>query len=327
VRHRLLVTWILVGVVPIVLICTLLVQGLYILMGQAVGYMTTSEIGRHSEMVQNTARALAWSLTHRGAGVAPVTLTETFVKETSETQHAELGAIVRAGKEVIIVPPDGAIHQIPEWSKPDFVGLIQDDKNYYFGAHVLSANPADKTEVFLYRHASTDFFKNLLPDVAIITPALAAARAGAVEIRRTEEKRRSGISFKTSRQNRDLDFQPPTPPSTGRWWDFAVEWIVLMRHTGLISGKADTSLAIVATRPSLVIRKLFSTIGNAASIVFVLMAITACVLLVVEIVSVLFGAKLTRSITRAVADLYEGTQKCRRATSRIAFRLGKRKTN
>jgi len=39
------------------------------------------------------------------------------------------------------------------------------------------------------------------------------------------------------------------------------------------------------------------------------MVITAITLLIVEIVAVLFGAKLTRSITRAVADLYEGTLK------------------
>src|SRR5207249_3455893 len=37
--------------------------------------------------------------------------------------------------------------------------------------------------------------------------------------------------------------------------------------------------------------------------------IIAILLLIVEIVSIAFGAKLTRSITRAVADLHEGTQK------------------
>src|SRR5438874_3601284 len=51
VRHRLLMTWILVGVVPIVLICVLIGQGLFILMGQIAGYMTTAEIGRQSELV------------------------------------------------------------------------------------------------------------------------------------------------------------------------------------------------------------------------------------------------------------------------------------
>src|SRR5262245_30785311 len=49
VRHRLLVTWILVGVVPIVLICALLAEGCFFLMGQVVGYMTMTEIARQNE--------------------------------------------------------------------------------------------------------------------------------------------------------------------------------------------------------------------------------------------------------------------------------------
>jgi HAMP domain-containing protein len=82
-----------------------------------------------------------------------------------------------------------------------------------------------------------------------------------------------------------------------------------MPATDRISGKSDASILIVASRPSLIITKLFSTLGDVATIAFLLMAITAIALLIVEIVSVLFGARLTRSITRAVADLYAGTTK------------------
>jgi hypothetical protein len=98
VRHRLLVTWVLVGVVPIVLICALLTEGLFFLMGQVVGYMTASEIARQSEMFRGTAQSLAWSLAHRGPSVDPRMLTERFVRDTSETRRAEVGAIIRTGK-------------------------------------------------------------------------------------------------------------------------------------------------------------------------------------------------------------------------------------
>src|SRR5207344_1135201 len=84
------------------------------------------------------------------------------------------------------------------------------------------------------------------------------------------------------------------------------------------------SLAIVTSRPSLILKKLFSTLGNAAAIVFILMAFTGGALLLVEIVSVLFGAKLTRSITRAVADLYQGTEKIQAGD--FSHRIPARKT-
>src|SRR5215813_12949584 len=46
VRHRLVATWIFLGVIPIVLIAVLLLEVGYMLIGQTVSYMTTNEIVR-----------------------------------------------------------------------------------------------------------------------------------------------------------------------------------------------------------------------------------------------------------------------------------------
>jgi len=138
-----------------------------------------------------------------------------------------------------------------------------------------------------------------------------SARAGGIDIRKTDE-RRSGVSIKTSRSSPDADpdiQEPPAPAGPRGWWDIGVSWLVLMPSTDLATGRGNESVAIVVSRPSLIINKLFSTLGNFAFVAVLLVVVTACVLLVVEIVSLLFGAKLTRSITRAVADLYEGTRK------------------
>ena len=322
VRHRLLVTWFLVGVVPIVLICALLTEGLFFLMGQVVGYMTATEIARQNELVRGTAQSLAWSLTHRGPSVDARTLAESFVRDSSQTRQAEVGAIVRTAKETFTVPSNGGIQEIPKWSTPDFAGLTRGNGRYYFGAHVTQGDPINKTEVFLYQHTSTDYFKNLLPDVAVVEMARGDARAGGIDIRRGEKKG-SRISVSRSRPNPDPDLTTTPPPGRG-WWDFAVTWFVLTPTRDLNTGSAEQSLAIVSSRPSLIIKKLFSTLGNAAAIVFVLMAFTGGALLLVEIVSVLFGAKLTRSITRAVADLYQGTLKIQ--TGDFSHRIPVRKT-
>jgi sigma-B regulation protein RsbU (phosphoserine phosphatase) len=310
VRHRLLVTWVLVGVVPIVLICALLAEGAFFLMGQLVGYMTTTEITRQSELVRGAAESLAWSLAHRGPSVAAPSLTETFVRELAETRKSDFGAIVRTGNAAFAVPAVGDIQAIPEWSKPDFAGLVKgQESRIYFAAQSTVGPPPDKTDVFLYRHASKDFFKKLLPDVAIveIDRGNVTRRAGGIEFTRNETSR-SGISYKGSRQASDPDLRPEVPPARS-WWDFSIEWFVLTPITDLNTGKDDRSLAIVTSRPSLVMRKLFSTLGNAATIVIVLMGFTAGALLIVETASIVFGATLTRSITRAVSDIYEGTRK------------------
>src|SRR5215468_889144 len=125
VRHRLLVTWIFVGVVPIVLIFLLLAEVGFIIMGQLVSYMTTDEIVRESESIRSAAGSLAWSIEHNSPAAIPE-LARALVKETSEARHSEAGAIVRVGQKVVAVPQGGSIAEIPAWSQPGSFGLIKD---------------------------------------------------------------------------------------------------------------------------------------------------------------------------------------------------------
>src|SRR5215469_8525730 len=103
VRHRLLVTWIFVGVVPIVLIFLLLAEVGFILMGQLVSYMTTNEIVRESQSIRSAADTLAWTIEHSSPAAIPQ-LAAALVKETSESRHSEVGAIARVGQKVVVTP-------------------------------------------------------------------------------------------------------------------------------------------------------------------------------------------------------------------------------
>jgi len=309
VRHRLLVTWIFVGVVPIVLIFLLLAEVGFILMGQLVSYMTTNEIVRESQSIRSAADTLAWTIEHSSPAAIPQ-LAAALVKETSESRHSEVGAIVRVGQKVV-TPQGGSIAEIPAWSQPGSFGLIKDKATarYYFGAHVTRPAGKDAAEVFIYEAAPDDFFKQLLPGVAMVLPVAGTANAQGIDIRMTDKKQ-SGIHFRRPESNPDPVIRPLTPPSGRGWWDREVDWIVLMAVRDLATGQDDTgsSLALVSSRPSLIIAKLFSTLGTSALAIVVVAVLTVVVLLIVEIVAAFFGFKLARSITRAVADLYEGTR-------------------
>jgi sigma-B regulation protein RsbU (phosphoserine phosphatase) len=310
VRHRLLVTWIFVGVVPIVLIFALLAEGMYIFMGQIVSYMTTNEILRHSESIRNSASTLAWSLNHRNdkGAAAARSLTEAFLKETAEAQHSRIGAIVRTGQDVVAIPVEGAIQESPKWVKANFLGLIRDRSRpdvRYFGADVVVGDAKQETEVFLYEVPSDDFFKNLLPGVAQVMPVEGNASAGGIDIRRPDSAR-SGIRFNSGNPDPQIRLTPP--PGRG-WWDREIDWLVLTPATDLNTGGGYNALAFVASRPSLIVKKLFSTLGGVALFAVGLMIFTGGALLIVELISALVGFKLTRSITRAIADLYAGTLK------------------
>lgn len=98
-----------------------------------------------------------------------------------------------------------------------------------------------------------------------------------------------------------------------------------MPKTDLKTGSTEApSIALVSSRPSLIVRRLFSTLGGPAVVIIFLTMFTAGILLLVEIVSALLGFKLSRSITRAVADLYEGTRKVQ--SGDLSHRIPIRKT-
>lgn len=305
VRHRLLVTWIFVGVVPIVLIVLLLAEGTYFLMGQFVGYMTTNELRRKSEAVAGSASVLAWSIDHRPASVSAAAAAESFVKETSGKNQVEFGAVVRAGGRTVVAPANGLIQEIPAWSEPGYAGIVKAGEDYYFAAYMKAA---DGSESFAYQLAPPAVFARLLPGVATVQADRGLVNAGGIDIQRTERPR-SGITIQSSRRPDDPDVQPVEPPPGRGWWDIPINWFVIMPARNLTDGKTGDSLAVVASRPSLITKSLFSNLGQFAFVPLFMMIATAVALLLVELISFLFGAKLTRSITRAVADLYEGTRK------------------
>src|SRR5688572_28134490 len=324
VRHRLLVTWVFVGVVPIVLISALVAQGLYILMGQFVGHMTTTEISRRADLLQASAQTLAWSLDHRAPSVSPETIAKAFMTETSAARRTRMGVIARTGRDVAVISDD--IGEIPKWSTPALSGLVRARDRNYLAAHVTVNDAKEPVEVFLYEVVAEDFFNSLLPDVAGVrlVGAETTVTAAGVDIRRTDEARKGGVSINTGREDPNPSIDATPPAARRSWWDVAINWLVPVPATDLAKGTNEQLVAAVATRPSLVVKKLFSNLGALAVLPLMLIVITAGTLLVVEVISILFGAKLTRSITRAVADLHEGTTKVQ--SGDFSHRIPVRKT-
>jgi sigma-B regulation protein RsbU (phosphoserine phosphatase) len=144
----------------------------------------------------------------------------------------------------------------------------------------------------------------------MVLPVEGNANAQGIDIR-TSEKSQTGIHFTRPETNPDPVVRPLAPPPGRGWWDREVDWVVLMAVRDLATGHDDaaSSLALVSSRPSLIIGKLFSTLGKTAAAIVVVAVFTVFVLVIVEIVSAFFGFKLARSITRAVADLDEGTRR------------------
>ncbi len=95
------------------------------------------------------------------------------------------------------------------------------------------------------------------------------------------------------------------------WWDITVRWGTLFPVQAWEGNTAEPTqvLVRVVSRPSLIIQKLFSTLGPLTGALRFVLYIVGGLLLLVEVASLIFGINLTRTMTRSVEDLYEGTLK------------------
>jgi sigma-B regulation protein RsbU (phosphoserine phosphatase) len=93
------------------------------------------------------------------------------------------------------------------------------------------------------------------------------------------------------------------------WWDVPVVWtagIPVFDLEGAPDGQEQT---LVVSRPSQIVRQLFSPLSDGGSTLGAVLVAIAVLFLGVELFSLLLGLGLTRSITHSVSDLYGATLK------------------
>ena len=104
-----------------------------------------------------------------------------------------------------------------------------------------------------------------------------------------------------------LEASTASVAAVGGFPDKALSWLMPLTVTSTSGREVTTFLVLTSTR-SLVFSRLFSSLGPMARGFAIVMSIVALIFLVVEIVSLTWSIKLTRTITRSIHELYEATR-------------------
>jgi len=269
-RNRLFVTWFFIGVVPILLILALAASGAWIVSGQVAAYLVSSELQRRAAGLATPAGILAQ--------------TEVSDRRTVAYQMAQQLAqrmpglqLVVKGAQTLRYPPESHLEAPPDGWK-NFTGSLQKDGVYYSAAIVSSGG----TIVAALAPISPEVLGNIVPGIG-------ASRIGG-----------SG------------PFAGSVPPPAEGWGklDFETPWIypISMARWNDPQG-TENGFLVVDTRPSAVLRTVFGTGLDFAQIVTLVFVALLFALLLVQLVSWVIGISLTRTVTRAVHAMYEGTQR------------------
>ena len=282
-RNRLIVAYLFIAFVPIALIAILVVLVGWELVGGTAVYLVSSELDRRTSAMDGVAHLLAQT---------PAEKRENTLRDVLpylEHLFPNLTLAIR-GQQTYSYPAGAESPSAPSGWK-DASGLVLKDGQLHAWAHFAQAG----TEVTLLAPVTRALLAELSPGIGQV----------------------SLISFNSPSSGSPAKSPPAEPksrrvarlPEPANRLDIAVNGFRPLYFTYWDApDKQDKWLLVVRTRPSIVLGTVFAQVDLAQGLLAVFV-ITAGALLLVWVVSFLMGISLTRTITGAVHNLYQGTER------------------
>jgi phosphoserine phosphatase RsbU/P len=285
-RNRLIVAYAFIAMVPIVLILALVLVSAYGLTGQIAIYLINSELDRRTSILKGSAVAILEAPAEHRPEV--ILRTHDFTQRffpTTEILVRDNGEYRYPASATIAAPPAG-------WKEAN--GIIVHEAQLHSWANVVTG----RTGVTIMAPLTQEFLSNLLPGI------------GQVDFRDFSES--GGRSQRVAAGTAPAARIPPK----NNFLDVQVNWGSLVPVTFWNSpgSKNNRGLLLVHTRMSAVLSTLF---GNNISlndmaygqVIWGAFLVTVTLLLIVELVSLVIGVSISRTITSAVHELYVGTRR------------------
>lgn len=319
-RNRLIVTYIFIGVIPLVLVLSMAIIAGYLFAGQFATFLVTTDLQselKSLEAANSTMGAeLANILRRRGArSPGGIPAVQGFRPGDPRLDRSEILAWYR-GETMELHRAGGAANQPPvarpDWLKDQFRGIVLDNGALHL--RVLTTVPVGDENVAILTSIPLD--KELLQRIAGQTGEITiyltrTIRMGsrqdaggrpmaefsvepegrpAAPVNRMQSVSGGSVPWPSHRLDREGTFATPFP---------VVDWR---------NGSSATTILQVSTRPSQLYAKLFVTMVEFGSVIQGVLIGIAIVFAIIELAALFVGIGLTRTMTRSVAELYQATE-------------------
>ncbi len=324
VRNRLIVTYVFIGVIPIVLLVGMGVIASYLFAGQFATYVAMTDLQSELQHLEATNRSMASQfrtlakvgrLTPELAGEIASASDENFRHRSVSVWDSDKGFALSASARVMQQGPV----KPPAWLKDDFAGFVLDDHRLQMrvvrrleesGHHLTVISNLPITPDLL-KHATLElgsisvYFPDLpkAPATASPDPAKGGSRAAGTP---------KGITVGNSKFNvadgTEATLEAGTLPPPSGMFDVQFPFGTRFDFVDWPSGRSEGGLLAVDTRPSLLYSTLFATLGEQSEAAKQVLIGIAVFLGIIELVALFIGVRLTRSMTKSIAELYRATE-------------------
>ena len=322
-RNRLIVTYVFMAVVPILLLVGMAVIAGYIFAGQFATFIVTTDITSELKSLQASNNGLADALTMQlRRGQRPDTAS--FLAAESRQTGRQVAAWYRGQPVLRMAQP--LLQTPPPFAKDGFQDLVRDHGHLYLRAVASVTVAGDPFTVMSSEPLSESLLQKIAADLGEITLYVGDINLAEPEKTPPPVSQKTGQGKLNSGQfgtgvTVDLNGQvvaggqniQPTrvgkvPPPSGRF-DREVHFPTTVYFVNWETGDRNSAaLLVVGTRLSRLYDQLFSSLGKYAPAAAMLLGVIALSFVVIELLALLIGIRLTRTITRSVAQLYSATQ-------------------
>ena len=313
-RNRLIVTYVFIGVIPLVLLVGLAFGSFYLFAGQFATFIVTT--GLNSELSSLSA-ANSTIAGHLSAQIQrePAAWTASLGNLHQTDKHwANRQLCVWLNQKMVLnsSPAGIAAPILPPYLKTPFRGVVRDHDKLFLrvletvplsegNLTVISSEPVDQLlqtlagnlgEITLYEGLSLHKVGRTEPGPASGTQVLAG-----------DNKK---VVLDTSKAK--LTFSSGTIPPPTRALDRGVLFATSVPITDWDDGDTGNPIGItVQTRISKLYERLFAAQGDFAPTVEFFLLFAVVIFAIIELLAIWIGTQLTRTVTGAVAQLYDGT--------------------
>jgi sigma-B regulation protein RsbU (phosphoserine phosphatase) len=330
-RNRLIVTYVFIGVIPVFLLVMISFITLYLLAGQFASFVVTSEIASRLRSMEASNRAIAKQIANRySQGEKPSGEAIGGMRpQHREWSRRQVCVWYRNQAQPNCAGPTGAAaFDAPAFVTDNFREIVRDHGILYLRtARVIGAEP-ESLRVIMSEPLDKPLVDEIAADLGeitlygtVITPAVPQKPSDAALS--LEDKNKQGITVNSSGavsgggQQFEPTFTAGAIPPASSALDHEITFGTPLSVVDWASVKGEPqragALVSVHTRPSVLYERLFAALGDFAKGVEYILLFIAIVFAIIELLALFIGTRLTRSITSAVAQLYEATKHVNRA--------------
>jgi phosphoserine phosphatase RsbU/P len=320
-RNRLLVTYILVGVLPLVLLATLGGLAFYLFSGQFATYVVTSKLELHLRSLRANNLVIAYKVAEDiDSG------RQTDFGRREENKPGELRELRIAewldGKFLFAGPATGEripTPSLPKYLPVDFNQVVRDGGRLFLRSAISLQTQRGKLTVV----SSKPLDQSLLLELATNLGEVGLYASG-LTIRQLDQNAPTpqGVSISAEKPGQegtkfvlDTGGRPLTPtyvvgtvPPPTRIFDRPVSFLTSIAVVNWTDGTTSQPAAIsVQTRLSALYDQLFAALGEFAPAIEVFLLVATIVFAIILAIALFMGSRLSRTITGAVAQLYLAT--------------------